>query len=154
MVLKREFPRLIRRPHRSGNHREEYIMDAYTTHGAFSWTELMTSDPASALSFYSALFGWTTEAMPMPQGDYHVVKAAGTAVGGIMQMPREAGGMPPSWGCYVTVDNVDACAEKVVALGGKVLHPPTDIPTVGRFAVIADPQGAWLNIMTYAPPAS
>lgn len=131
-------------------------MNAYTTHGAFSWTELLTSDPASALSFYAALFGWTTDVMPMPQGDYHVVKAAGTPIGGIMQMPEEAaaGGMPPTWGAYVTVDSVDACAEKVVALGGRVLHPPTDIPTVGRFAVIADPQGAWINIMTYTPRES
>jgi predicted enzyme related to lactoylglutathione lyase len=84
------------------------------------------------------------------------VKAAGTPIGGIMQMPKEAaaGGMPPTWGAYVTVDSVDACAEKVVALGGRVLHPPTDIPTVGRFAVIADPQGAWINIMTYTPRES
>ncbi|HTN49928.1 MAG TPA: VOC family protein [Burkholderiaceae bacterium] len=128
-------------------------MDAYTTHGAFSWNELMTSDPETALGFYKQLFGWTTDTMPMAQGGtYHVVKAAGSAIGGVMKMPAEAaaGGMPPTWGGYVTVTNVDACAAQVVKLGGKVLHPPTDIPSVGRFAVIADPQGAWLNVITYA----
>lgn len=130
-------------------------MDAYTTHGAFSWSELMTSDPQAALAFYRQLFGWTVDVMPMPQGDYHVVKAGDTAVGGIMKMPPEAaaGGMPPCWGVYVTVDDVDACAARVGALGGKVLHPPTDIPGVGRFAVIADPQGAWINVIKYAPRA-
>jgi predicted enzyme related to lactoylglutathione lyase len=130
-------------------------MDAYTTHGAFSWSELMTSDPEAALGFYQKLFGWTTQSMPMPQGTYHVVKAGDTSIGGIMKMPPEAaaGGMPPTWGCYVTVKDVDACATQAQSFGGKVLHGPVDIPTVGRFAVIADPQGAWLNIITYAPPA-
>ncbi len=129
-------------------------MDAYTTHGAFSWSELMTSDPAAALQFYRGLFGWSSDVMPMPQGDYHVVKAGDTAIGGIMKMPPEAGAMPPCWGVYVTMQNVDACTQKVTALGGRVLHPPTDIPGVGRFAVIADPQGAWLNVMQYAAPAA
>ena len=43
---------------------------------------------------------------------------------------------------------------EVVKLGGSVRMPPTDIPTVGRFAVIADPQGAAINVITYAMPAS
>jgi len=130
-------------------------MDVFTTSGAFSWSELMTSDPEAALRFYQPLFGWTLDKMPMPDGTYNVIKADGTAIGGVMKMPAEAaaGGMPPSWGCYVTVKDVDACAEQVKTLGGKVLHPPTDIPGVGRFAVIADPQGAWLNIITYSMPS-
>ena len=129
-------------------------MDAYKTHGAFSWSELMTSDPQAALSFYQQLFGWTLEKMPMAQGDYHVVKTEGTSVGGIRKMPPEAaaGGMPPSWCCYVTVKDVDECARQAKALGGRLLHGPADIPGVGRFAVIGDPQGAWLNIITYAQP--
>lgn len=130
-------------------------MDAYSTHGAFSWNELMTSDPKAALAFYQSLFGWTTETMPMPDGDYHVLKADGTSIGGVMKMPGLAagGGMPPAWGCYVTVKDVDECAKQATALGGKVLHGPADIPGVGRFAVIGDPQGAWLNVIAYAPPS-
>ena len=130
-------------------------MDAFKTSGAFSWSELMTSDPEAALRFYRPLFGWTLDKMPMPDGTYHVIKADGTAIGGVMKMPAEAaaGGMPPSWGSYVTVKDVDACAAQVKTLGGKVLHPPTDIPGVGRFAVIADPQGAWLNVITYSMPS-
>jgi uncharacterized protein len=67
-------------------------MDAYTTHGAFSWNELMTTDADAALGFYTALFGWTVDTMPMPDGPYHVVKANGTAVGGVMKLPPHAGG--------------------------------------------------------------
>lgn len=125
-------------------------MDAYKTHGAFSWNELMTTDPDAALKFYGALFGWTTEAMAMPDGTYHVVKANGTAVGGVMAMPKEAGGMPPCWGSYVTVDDVDATARRTKELGGKVIHGPQDIPGVGRFAVVSDPQGAVINVIAYA----
>ena len=58
--------------------------------------------------------------------------------------------MPPAWGGYVTVNDVDAVVAKVAGLGGQVLMPPTDIPTVGRFATIQDPQGATLSLITYA----
>jgi predicted enzyme related to lactoylglutathione lyase len=79
-----------------------------------------------------------------------------TSVGGLMAIPPEAkaGGMPPNWGCYVTVDDVDATARKAVELGGKVVHCPQDIPGVGRMAVIVDPQGAALNVITYTTPSA
>jgi predicted enzyme related to lactoylglutathione lyase len=51
---------------------------------------------------------------------------------------------------YITVDNADASAEKCTALGGKVLVPPMDVPTVGRMAVLQDPQGAVFSVMTYS----
>jgi len=127
-------------------------MDAFTTHGAFSWSELMTNDAKAATEFYGTLFGWTIEPMPMAEGNYHVVKVGGEAVGGIMAMPPTAGPMPPAWGCYVTVADVDATAKRCTDLGGKVAVAPKDIPGVGRFAVILDKQGAALNIITYAPP--
>jgi predicted enzyme related to lactoylglutathione lyase len=130
-------------------------MDAYKTHGAFSWSELMTSDPAAALRFYTALLSWRSEKMAMPGGEYHVLKVSDTAVGGVMAIPPEAkaGGMPPNWGCYVTVDDVDATARKATELGGKVVHGPQDIQGVGRMAVIVDPQGAALNVITYTMPS-
>jgi predicted enzyme related to lactoylglutathione lyase len=82
---------------------------------------------------------------------YTIVKAGDIDVGGIMPIPPHAGGMPPTWGAYVTVDDVDATAELAEKLGGKILIPPTDIPTVGRFTVIQDPQGAVLSAITYVP---
>lgn len=124
-------------------------MDAMKTHGAFGWSELMTTDAKAATEFYGGLFGWKIETMDMGTGPYHVLKVGDKAVGGIMKWPAEAGQMPPMWGCYVTVDDVDATAKKCTSLGGKVVMPPTDIPTVGRFAVIQDKQGATLNIITY-----
>jgi predicted enzyme related to lactoylglutathione lyase len=125
-------------------------MDVYTTHGAFSWSELMTSDPAAAAEFYGTLFGWKVEPMAMPEGSYSVLKVGDTAVGGIMSMPPNAGTMPPCWGCYVTVKDVDATARRCSELGGQIAVAPKDIPGVGRFAVILDRQGAALNIISYA----
>jgi predicted enzyme related to lactoylglutathione lyase len=125
-------------------------MDAYKTHGAFSWAELLTTDPGAATEFYASLFGWKVEAMDMPQGKYHVVKAADTSIGGIMKMPPDAPAMPPNWCPYVTVDDVDKAAQQCTSLGGKVMMAPTDIPNVGRMAVLQDPQGACLNVITYA----
>ena len=124
-------------------------MNVFATHGAFSWCELMTRDPQAAMAFYGKLFGWTFETSAGGQGPYQVIKAQDAPVGGIMRTPPEAGAMPPMWGCYVTVDDVDATTAQCTALGGSVVMPPTDIPSVGRFAVLKDPQGAVLTAITY-----
>lgn len=119
-------------------------------HGAFGWFELMTTDPEGAKKFYAGLFGWEYEDMPMgPGSTYTIVKAGGKAVAGMMAQPDECKGMPPSWDIYITVDDVDATAAMVETFGGKVLRPPCDIPEVGRFAVLADPQGAVIMAMAY-----
>lgn len=123
-----------------------------TKHGQFSWNELVTTDPAAATKFYSQLFGWKTQEMPMPNFTYTIVTASNAEFGqgGIMAVPPNAQGMPPAWISYVTVDDVDATAKQAEQLGGKIMCPPTDIPNVGRFAVIIDPQGAAIAIITYA----
>jgi predicted enzyme related to lactoylglutathione lyase len=127
------------------------MSDVFKTHGAFSWLELLTTDPAAAKAFYADLLGWEVEDDAMGMGGYQVVKVGGQAVGGMMEMPAEAPpGIPPHWGVYVTVDDVDATAAKAEALGGKVLRPPSDIPGIGRFAVVADPQGAFFCVIKYA----
>ena len=118
-------------------------------HGAFSWFELMTTDVGAAKKFYNDLFDWSFQDMPMENMDYSVVKVAGEDAAGIMPMPPDAGEMPPAWGIYLTVDNVDETAKKAKALGGKVLIEPRDIPEVGRFCVLQDPQGAWFSAITY-----
>jgi uncharacterized protein len=125
-------------------------MDPYQTHGAFSWSELMTSDPKAACDFYSTLFGWKVETSDMGSGPYHVVKVGDTSVGGIMGKPPGApAGMPSVWGCYVTVSNVDETLAAVKRLGGQVCMEPMDVKTVGRMAVIQDPQGAMLSVIQY-----
>jgi predicted enzyme related to lactoylglutathione lyase len=123
--------------------------DSRNKHGKFSWNELLTTDPEGAKEFYGQLFGWTSQEWPMSDFNYSIVKAGDTDVGGIMPIPSHAKGMPPAWGAYVTVDDVDATAGLAEKLGGKVCIPPTDIPTVGRFTVIQDPQGAMLSAITY-----
>jgi predicted enzyme related to lactoylglutathione lyase len=124
-------------------------------HGRFIWYELMTPDLEAAKRFYHAVVGWTASEMPMEGGAYTVFEAAGAGVGGVMPLSEEhaAQGIPPNWTAYICVDNCDASAEKAKALGGHVLNPPTDIPTVGRFAVIGDPHGAVTAIMKPIPPS-
>ncbi len=126
------------------------MKDPYKQHGAFSWFELMTIDVEAAESFYSDLFGWKTEKAPMEGFDYTLVKVGDNGLGGIMAIPPQAEGVPPNWGIYVTVDDVDATARKAEELGAKILVPLTDIPNVGRFFVLQDPQGAVISAITYA----
>ena len=125
-------------------------MDRYETHGAFSWNELMTTDPAAAVEFYSALFGWSAHDMPSPEGNYNIMKIGEESVGGIMSIPAMAKGAPPSWGSYMTVDDIDVTVSKATELGATVLLEPQDVPTVGRLSVIRDPQGAVFHIISYA----
>jgi predicted enzyme related to lactoylglutathione lyase len=117
-------------------------------HGAFSWNELMTTDIDGAKSFYSKMFDWQLEdfAGEMP---YTLAKVEGQDVAGLMPIPPKATGMPAMWGGYITVDDVEASAKQAVELGGKILSEAQDIPEVGRFCVISDPQGAALSLITY-----
>lgn len=129
-------------------------MDAMKTHGAFGWCELLTPDPQAAANFYRQLFGWSVQPMAMPSGTYHVAKLGDEAVGGIMQLPSGPTPPPPHWGCYVTVDNTDEVVGECQALGGQLIFGPQDVPGVGRFAVLRDPQGAYFNVMEYDDAAS
>jgi predicted enzyme related to lactoylglutathione lyase len=117
-------------------------------HGAFSWNELMTTDVEGAKAFYSNMFNWHLEDMKMEM-PYTLAKIDGEDKAGLMALTPECGDMPPCWGAYVTVDDVEASAKQAEALGGKVLIAPRDIPNVGRFCVISDPQGATLTVITY-----
>ena len=107
----------------------------------FVWYELMTPDVPAAVDFYSEVVGWQADRSD-PQ--YTLLKIGAAQVAGMMETPAElkAMGMPSAWSGYVMVDDVDAVEARVLQLGGKVLRPGSDIPEVGRFAVVADPQGA------------
>jgi predicted enzyme related to lactoylglutathione lyase len=112
--------------------------------GKFVWYDLMTTDTKGAEAFYGSVLGWDAKASGMPgQSDYTLLFAGPDMVGGLMPIPADAGpGMPPCWSGYIGVDDVDAYAQRVKAAGGAIQRPPTDIPGIGRFAVVADPQGA------------
>jgi hypothetical protein len=111
------------------------------TTGRFIWHELTTPDPKRALAFYGELFAWKAQEIDMgPMGKYTMLKAGEHDVGGMVALDGKSGA-PPHWQAYVTAD-VDAATKRAQTLGAKVHVPPTDIPNVGRFSVIADPQGA------------
>ncbi len=118
-------------------------------HGSFCWFELMTTDVASAKDFYKKLFGWEMKDQPMDKMTYTVVSANGDEVAGIMTMPEDSKDMPPTWGIYITVDNLSDTIILTKELGGKILVEPMDIPNVGKFCVIQDPQGAWFAPIEY-----
>jgi predicted enzyme related to lactoylglutathione lyase len=110
--------------------------------GRFVWHDLMTSDATAGLAFYQALFGWTTSSMDMgDMGTYTVVEAHGSGLGGVVPLDPSHG-VPSHWIAYVTTADVDATTAHAQSLGATVGVPPTDIPNVGRFSVVADPAGA------------
>lgn len=122
-------------------------------HGRFAWYELATTDMESAKAFYGDVLGWGTQDVPASGPAYTLFTAAGAAVSGLMELPKEAtaSGLRPSWLGYVCVDDVNAAANRIEELGGAVHVPPTEIPNVSRFSIAVDPQMAtiallkWLN---------
>lgn len=121
-----------------------------SVHGDHIWYELLTTDPDAAQAFYGPMLGWTFRDSGMPGADYRLFATAEADVGGLMQADAE---MPTAWLGYVGVEDVDAMAASMRAGGGSVYVPPTDIPGVGRFALVADPAGALFYVMTPTPPA-
>ena len=115
--------------------------------GSICWNELCTRDPARAGAFYADLLGWARERMPMPGFEYTVFKRGDQPAGGMMAIQLEWGDMPPHWEVYFAVADCDATAGEAARLGGSVLKEPADIPGVGRFAVLRDPQGATFSIL-------
>ena len=121
--------------------------------GALCWTELMTSDTGKAGTFYTGLFPWKAEEMSMPGMKYTIFKRGNAQAGGMMAKPAEMGPIPSHWLVYFQVDDCDGYAAKAKGLGGKVAVPPTDIPSIGRFSVLQDPQGATFAVIKLATPA-
>jgi predicted enzyme related to lactoylglutathione lyase len=121
--------------------------------GSVCWNELATRDEDRCATFYGNLFGWKPETRQHPGSTYTIFNKGGAMKAGMLKMNEEWGDCPPNWMIYVSVADCDATAAKVAGLGGKLLVPPTDIPPVGRFSVIQDPQGAVFSIIKLSPPA-
>lgn len=120
--------------------------------GFFCWNELYTTDPKRAGDFYSSLFGWTREPMPTPTGEYTIFKKGDAQAAGMMKIPKEMGPVPPHWLVYFAVEDSDKTVEKAKGMGAEVHVPPTDIPNIGRFAVLDDPQGAGFAVIRLERP--
>jgi hypothetical protein len=112
--------------------------------GHFSWNELVTTDEAAASAFYTRLFQWTAEQFGGGGQTYTLFKKGGRMVGGMMKCPKP--GLPAHWLAHVTCEDVDAAVSQTAALGGKILMAPFNVPTVGRIAILLDPQGASLGL--------
>jgi len=115
--------------------------------GALCWTELATRDTKAAERFYTQLFGWSAKTGSDGGMEYTEFSVQGKPDAGMMAMTPQMGNVPPNWMPYFAVTDCDATTTKVKELGGKAYVPPTDIPKVGRFAVLADPQGAVFAIV-------
>ena len=132
---------------------------AKTGTGDFVWHELRTTDPKGAIDFYTHVVGWQAKSSGDPGGvPYTLLSAGDFPVAGLMELTPQMlqGGMQPAWAGFIGVDDVDAYAKRVEQAGGKLHCPPQDIPTVGRFASVEDPQGAafllFKGSLDYAPP--
>lgn len=115
----------------------------------FIWYELLTTDPAAAAKFYGAVIGWTCNDSGQSSIQYWQFRMGDAFVGGMMALPPGAAatGMPPCWLGYINVDDLEAAVASIKAAGGEVHMPPTEVPGVGRFAMMSDPQGAIFYVM-------
>ena len=121
--------------------------------GSPCWIELATPDAEGARSFYTGLLGWQVRRSELAAMEYDEWLHGEKPVGGLMAMTGpEWKGVPPHWMAYLHVPDCDAAAAKVKELGGKVCVPPSDIPKVGRFSVVNDPQGATFSLFQPGPP--
>jgi predicted enzyme related to lactoylglutathione lyase len=125
--------------------------------GDFIWYELMSPDPEGSKAFYDAVVGWNIgEGAPEYNGYRMIGRSDGKFAGGVLPLNDEMQqhGARPTWLGYINVSDVDRSVSAIEAAGGKSLMPATDIPNVGRIAMVADPQGAPFYVMKPIPPAN
>ena len=119
------------------------------TPGRFVWRERITPDVDRARVFYSELLNWTWQETKSIDGPYWLAQVDGTQIGGLWPPPKGVS-IPVSWNSYVSVDDVDGTTARAKELGWEVFRPPTEIPGIGRFSVMADFAGAavlpWRNV--------
>lgn len=122
---------------------------ARSYHGNPIWYELTTSKGklVAAERFYGTVFGWTIEDSGMEGFDYHLASAGDDMVAGLMSMPADSAELPPFWMIYFAVDDADAFLVDAGKAGARIHQPVHDIPGTGRFAILADPQGAVFGIL-------
>jgi predicted enzyme related to lactoylglutathione lyase len=128
--------------------------EAVNVPNSFCWNELATKDAKKAGDFYSGLFGWGKNVQQMGPMTYTSFINGERPAGGMYEPTPDMGNVPPHWLVYFAVDDCDAKAKKAGELGANTIVPPADIPGVGRFAVIQDPQGAAFGIIKLEKPVA
>jgi predicted enzyme related to lactoylglutathione lyase len=122
--------------------------------GSLTWNELLTHDTDKARAFYTKLFGWTSQSQDMGGGFIYTSFMNGERpAGGMMAITPEMGGdVPANWMAYIAVDDCDAVVKRAESKGATIFVPPKEIPEVGKFATLQDPQGAVLSVIKMAQP--
>jgi uncharacterized protein len=120
-----------------------------TTVGKFVWHEQVSADPKEAQEFYTQLFGWGTEVFKPGEIDYTMISAGGQNHGGFSKAVE--GAPPPHWLSHVRVEDLDETIEKAKKAGGKLAAGPFEMEEVGRIAIVADPQGAYISLYQPGP---
>ena len=122
-------------------------MGGVESNGRVVWHDCMTTDIDKSVDFYSKLFGWEIKDVDMGGVDghppYKMIHAGEAGIGGFVQVKADDD-VPTRWVAYVAVDDIDAACKRATTGGGKVAVPPQDIPNVGKFSIIVDPQGGMI----------
>lgn len=117
--------------------------------GAFCWVELGTTDQDAAKQFYTSVFGWSFQDIPVAPDEIYtmfILDGRNTAAAFKIRPQDAARGIPPYWGLYVCVRNADQCAGRATELGGNVFEGPFDVGEHGRMALVRDPTGAVFSL--------
>ncbi|MGH8993865.1 MAG: VOC family protein [Acidimicrobiia bacterium] len=118
--------------------------------GALCWNELITGNRERASAFYAAVLGWSSRTSQMGPMTYTEFITGERTIAGMMEMA----GVMPQWNVYFAVEDADVTITAATGLGASVLQPAMDLPDVGRFATLADPQGAAFSVVQLAAPAT
>ena len=111
----------------------------------FVHVELATTDLAKAKAFYTKLFDWKLDDMPMGGGETYTMIGVGEGTGGGM-MKSPMPNAPSMWMAYVLVDDIEASTKKAASLGAKVMKGVTEVMDAGWLSIIVDPTGAMLGL--------
>ena len=124
----------------------------YNVPSSLCWNELMTTDTAKDKEFYTTVFGWGADTQNFGDFEYTMFQNGERGAGGMLQITPQMGPIPSNWLVYFAVDDCDAKVKKATELGAQVMKPADDIPGVGRFAILTDPQGAAFAIIKLENP--
>ena len=114
----------------------------------FIWQELVTTDQEASGNFFSKLLGWNLKQVDAGKfGTYTLFQKEGQDIAGMMNPTSYTPGEGSYWHSYISVENIDNCAEQTIKLVGKVLVPPHEVPDVGRICAVSDPTGAIVHLM-------
>jgi predicted enzyme related to lactoylglutathione lyase len=119
---------------------------------SFCWNELMTTDTAKDADFYTGIFGWGKDTQNFGPLEYTMFSNDDRPAGGMLKITPEMGNIPPNWLVYFAVDDCDAKTRKATELGASVMKPPDHIPSIGRFSILTDPQGAAFALIKLENP--